>query len=117
MPYQALTLGRVGVAGVVAVASTLYHVPVVHRFLSPWFNDTFPLWKVRPDEDPKVTAQRAAKWMPHPIVYALMVGLNAIGLVLWAVVFGDRLARAASMRTVEWRDVLLTGLTALLWVS
>jgi hypothetical protein len=61
--------------------------------------------------------QRAYKWMPHPIVYALMVGLNAVGLVLWAVMFGDRLARAANMHSVDWCDVLLTGLTALLWVS
>ncbi|CAK9786601.1 putative ATP-binding cassette transporter protein YOR1 [Cutaneotrichosporon oleaginosum] len=117
VPYPALTLGRVGFAGAAALASTLYHVPPVHRFLSPLFNDTFPLWKVPSDEDRKVAVQRARKWMPHPIVYALMVGLNAIGLVLWAVLFGDRLARAANMHTVEWRAVLLTGITALIWAG
>lgn len=117
MPYSALTLGRVSATGAVAVASALYHIPPVHRVLSPWFNDTLPLWKIHTDVDPKVAVQRAHKWMPHPMFYALMVGLNAIGLVLWTVVFGDRLAGAVNTHSVGWREVVLTGLTALLWVS
>lgn len=75
-----------------------------------------PLWKITTDVDAKVASQRAHKWMPHPIFYAFMVGLNAIGLVLWAVVFGDRLAGAVNMNAWTSREVVLTGITALLWV-
>ncbi|BEI93418.1 uncharacterized protein CcaverHIS019_0510460 [Cutaneotrichosporon cavernicola] len=115
VPYSVLNLCRVGFAGAVAVASALYHVPLVHRTLSPWFNDTLPLWKIPSDVDAKVAIQRAHKWMPHTIVYVLMVGLNTVGLVLWAVVFGDRLANAVNMHSVGCRDVMLAGFTALLW--
>ncbi|GMK54458.1 hypothetical protein CspeluHIS016_0110440 [Cutaneotrichosporon spelunceum] len=117
VPYSVLNLCRVGIGGAVAIASTLYHVPIVHQTLSPWFNDTLPLWGIPSDVDPKVAMQRAHKWMPPTVVYVLMVGLNTVGLVLWTVVFGARLAYAANMHSVEWLNVLLAGLTALLWAG